>query len=218
MLRQGISAAVTLPVATRPEQVTSINAKLNTTDAALIPFGALHPFCDEYAAVIDDLQERGIRGVKLHPEFQGFYIDDPRCDGFFDALEESSLTVLVHAGYDPGPFSNDHCTPKKIARRLDVNPGLTLVAAHLGGLMMWDAVEKFLVGRKIWLDTAAIAGCIDTGQFLRICQAHGCDKILFGSDSPWFSQKEAVDFIQNSGLSQNEQTLIFSSNAQGLLA
>ena len=55
-------------------------------------------------------------------------------------------------------------------------------------------------------------------QFVRMVHLHGAERILFGTDTPWTSQKECVERLQSfTGLSQVEKDLIFSGNAQFLL-
>ena len=34
---------------------------------------------------------------------------------FYEKLAESNLIALFHTGYDPGPFSSDHATPKRLS-------------------------------------------------------------------------------------------------------
>jgi predicted TIM-barrel fold metal-dependent hydrolase len=212
----GISQSITLPVATRPEHTASINPNLPLNDDRIIPFGALHPDAD-FESDLDFLLSKGVKGVKLHPEYQGFYITDEKYKPFFDALSQSNLIVLFHAGYDPGPFSRDHCTPADFKVLLSNFPKLNIVAAHLGGLAMWNDVEEHLVGKDLFLDTAAISSFISKEQFVRIARNHGVEKILFGSDSPWCSQQESIDFIIESGLKDFEIEIILSKNATALL-
>ena len=212
-----IDFAVTLPVATRPDQVASINSYLPLKADTIIPFGALNPYNSNWEEALFELVDLGVKGVKLHPEFQDFYIDDIEFTPFFRALEKSELIVLTHAGYDPGPFSCDHGTPRRIANLLDRHPGLTLIAGHLGGLMQWDDVEKYLVGKKLFFDTAAIEEFISQEQFERIVVNHGVENILYGSDYPWDSPRKSIDFIGNTSLSDSEKELILGLNAKNLL-
>ena len=48
-------------------------------------------------------------------------------------------------------------------------------------------------------------------------EKHGANKILFGTDSPWSDQKEALTFIKESGLGKKDLSLILGSNASELL-
>jgi len=54
-------------------------------------------------------------------------------------------------------------------------------------------------------------------QFVRMVRAHGADKVLFATDSPWRGQKEFVTRMNEIGLTEEERAQIFSGTAQNLL-
>jgi predicted TIM-barrel fold metal-dependent hydrolase len=54
-------------------------------------------------------------------------------------------------------------------------------------------------------------------QFMRIMRAHGADKILFASDSPWSCAAEEIASIESLPLTTEEKDMIFSSNAKKIL-
>ena len=110
-----------------------------------------------------------------------------------------------------------HCTPFQLARALDAAPDVCVVAAHLGGWRMWDAVEQYLVGRSLYFDTAFVADYIASEQYLRIIRTHGADRILFGSDSPWETPAHTLAGLQSLGLTEAELAAITYGNAAGLL-
>ncbi len=214
----GIDRTVTLPVATKPAQVESIN-QLTAACATerIIPFGALHPLLSDLEEQMAFLVDAGIRGFKLHPEYQDFHVDDPACARMYELAQEAGLVIVFHAGWDPGPFSNDHATPRALRRVIERYPHLTVVAAHMGGLEAWGEVERYLVGTPVYFDTSAVPGRIQVQQFVRIVNAHGADRVLFGTDSPWFSQRAARQWIEQMPLSDEQKTLLLSSNAQTVL-
>ncbi len=215
MSEAGVTTTVTLPVATKPEHVESINSILPQMSDKIVPFGALSPFAENWEDHIDCLVEQKIKGVKLHPEYQGFYIDDPKYFPIYQKLADSNIMALFHTGYDPGPFSRDHATPKMVRTVLDAIPNFTIIAGHFGGLLMWDEVEQYLVGQNIYFDTAAIATLIDPKQFVRIVNNHGSEKVLFGSDTPWEGQKVSIDFILSSDLTdQQKENILWNSGTE----
>jgi len=96
-------------------------------------------------------------------------------------------------------------------------PTLKMVAAHLGGWMVWQEVEETLAGLDIFFDTSAIYKLLPPKDFVRICRKHGIEKILFGSDSPWYDQGGSVTWIKQSGLTDAEIEAVLCGNATKLL-
>ena len=95
--------------------------------------------------------------------------------------------------------------------------GGVLVAAHFGGQSQWDDVERYLVGENVYLDTSMGQKYYPTEQFLRIVRAHGADKILFASDSPWSNAGAEIASISALPLTDSEKSHIFSENARRIL-
>lgn len=213
----GISQTINLPVATKPESVMPINSTLLLDNPKIISFGALSPFSSTWESDIDFLKKVGVKGVKLHPEYQGFYLNDPAYLPFYRKIADAGFITLFHAGFDPGPFSRDHALPEMFLELKQNVPNLTIVAGHFGGLLMWDDVEKYLIGTDIYFDTAAIADFLPQEQFVDMATRHGIDKVLFGSDTPWEDQGKAIRYIVESSLSESAKEQIFSINAKRLI-
>ena len=88
----------------------------------------------------------------------------------------------------------------------------------MGGWRMWDKVEKDLVGSNVYLDTSfALPYMTEQKQFERIIKAHGSEKILFGTDSPWQDLHSGVNEILLADLTEQERENIFWNNAAKLL-
>jgi predicted TIM-barrel fold metal-dependent hydrolase len=213
-----IAKAVILPVATKPSQVPVINSDYsNINNEHIIPFGALHPLSANFTEEIANLKISGIKGIKFHPEYQDFYIDSKNYFPIYEALASENIIVSFHAGKDPGPFTCDHSLPKALKNVHEAIPKLKIVAAHMGGWKCWDAVEQELCGLPIYFDTSAIMDLIPKEQFVRMINKHDSNRILFGSDSPWFDQGDAVSWVSNTKLSDEIKEKIFYKNAATLL-
>ena len=218
MALSGVSKSVLLPVATKPSQVGGINKeckKFSTTE--FIAFGALHPNTENFQEEIDFLKSTNVPGIKLHPEYQNFYVDSPEMYPIYEALSGAGLITVFHAGKDPGPFTCDHCLPFALRKIRKDFPDLKIVAAHLGGWKVWGDVEELLCGLSIYFDTAAVQGILPDEEFLRIVHKNGIDKILFGTDTPWFDQGAAVKWIDQMKLSDSDKEAILHKNATHLL-
>lgn len=218
MHQSGITKSVLLPVATKPSQVPSINNDCTLIkNPEFIAFGALHPKTTNYEEEIAFLKANHIPGVKFHPEYQDFYIETPSMFPMYDALSSAGLIASFHAGKDPGPFTCDHALPSALKNIHRNFPNLKIVAAHLGGWKLWESVEETLCGLPIYFDTAAVHKSLPDQDFIRIIRKHGVEKILFGTDSPWYDQENTLKWIVEMQLSDTEKEAILSANAINLL-
>ncbi len=91
----GINKGVLLSVATKPTQQRVINDWCAQQDGGrFISFGGIHPDAEDYEQEIAHIKELGLHGIKLHPDYQGFIIDDERMDKIYDAIERAALAAL----------------------------------------------------------------------------------------------------------------------------
>ncbi|MBE5925471.1 MAG: metal-dependent hydrolase [Lachnospiraceae bacterium] len=214
-----IDYSVVLPVVTAPRQFESVNKfayEVNNLDR-IISFGGIHPDTENYKKEIDTIKNYGLKGIKLHPEYQSTYINDDKYLRIMDYATELGLIITVHAGFDGAYPQEKHCTPKRIAEALRYVSPDKLVLAHMGSLYMWDEVEEYIVGKNVFLDTAFSIGEIEDEQLLRMVRNHGADKVLFSTDSPWKNQKEAVSHISKIPFTEEELDKILYKNAIDLL-
>lgn len=219
MDRNGIDYSVVMPIATTLTQSASINnfaENVNNTDR-LFSFGSLHPMQENWESVLYDIKEKGLLGIKLHPEYQSFYIDSRESIRILQKCEELDLLTVLHAGRDIGIDPPVHCMPERLSHVLDYVKGDRIIAAHLGGWCVWDEVEKYLVGTPVYFDTAYTVDFIQPEQLLRIIRNHGSEKILYATDSPWEGQGHAAEVISSLGLTDTERDNIFYKNAKKLL-
>ncbi len=214
----GIDLCVALPAVTKVSQVESINRfAAQYQEGAILSFGGIHPACENYKEILRHVKELGLKGIKLHPDYQDMYFNDIRYKRLVAYATELELIISVHAGVDPKCPDDVHCTPKMARELIDEVQPERLVLAHLGGNLIWDDVERELVGRSVFFDTGVVLDHITEEQFLRIVHTHGADKILFATDSPWKGQKEFIKLLSDMPLTSNEKELIFSGNACRLL-
>lgn len=220
-VKAGVDCSVVLPVATKPEQFSTINKFASGfQEGTLVSFGSIHPESGQLKSQIREIKSMGLKGIKIHPDYQGTDFNDIRYKRILDFASESDLIVSVHAGFDPLSKDHVHCTPQMALEVIkEVHPP-KLVLAHLGGNQLWDDVENYLVGEDVYFDTAVIFSenfRISDEQFLRIFKNHGKEKILFGTDIPWGSQKKFIDKINELPLSEEEKNYLFEYNAKKLL-
>lgn len=234
MVQAGIDLSIILPVATNAAKVSRVNDASLHLDGTngLLSFGCMHPEYSDWHAELGRIAAAGMKGIKLHPVYQGVDFDDVRYLRILDRCGELGLIVLTHAGQDIAFPSIVHCSPEMIRRAVRAVGPVKLILAHMGGWRDWAEVEDVLPETGVYVDTAFCTGTItpragdetlkelqmlDAETFVRMVRAFGAEKVVFGSDSPWGDQKETVAWIQALPLTEEEKQLIFSGNAKQLL-
>ena len=215
----GIDHTLVQSVATAPKQVQSINSFIADAVAKsggrLTGLGTLHPDSEDQAGDVKHLMELGLKGVKLHPDIQGFKIDDHRMLRIYDLCEEAEIPILMHAGDDRFDFSN----PNRMKPILEIYKGLTIVGAHLGGWMVWDeALESLSAFPNFFVDCSSCFPFIPAERVHALIEAWGADKILFGTDYPMWEPKKEVDALLALNLDDEAYRKIFSENAKKVFA
>ena len=239
MRRAGFALSVIQPVATHPRQVVRINdnaIRINehTAETGLISFGGIHPDYEDWYGELGRIHAAGIRGIKLHPVYQGVDFDDPRTLRILSRCAELGLCVLIHAGLDIGFPGAVRGSPRMILHALREAGPVTLILAHMGGWRCWEEVLDLLPQSGAYIDTSFSLGrltpngdghdwdpaeleMLDAERFTALVRAFGAKKVLFGSDSPWADQAEALAAFLRLPLTIREQALILHENAEKLL-
>lgn len=235
MTDAGIDHCVVLPVATNPMKLTSMNDSSIAQNGrdGLICFGAMHPLSGNWKEELDRIAAAGIQGIKIHPLYQGTNIDDIRYLRILGRSAELGLITVMHAGSDIAFPGIVRCSPEMIRHALDQLGHIPLVLAHMGGWKNWDRVAEYLADTGVYIDTAFSLGSIpplDDGHytqndlpllsrsdFCQLVRLFGAHRVLFGTDSPWASQKADAEAIRTLPLTQEEKDRILYKNASFLL-
>ena len=91
-----VDMAVVASIATKPGQFEAIlNWSQSIASDRIIPFASVHPADTAVVSHLREIFARGIRGIKLHPYYQDFDLDDPALFPIYATLEELGLIVLA---------------------------------------------------------------------------------------------------------------------------
>ena len=203
--RAGVSRYVVFSTATTPAQVVKINNFILAECAAhpeFIGLGTMHPEFEDYKAELDRVYAAGMRGIKLHPDFQKFYIDCEPLMKIFEYLQEKRMFLITHSG-DPRHHYSD---PWRVARVAKLFPRLDIIAAHFGGWGEWDVGREALAGLpNIYVDTSSTYGCAGLEPVKEGFQAFDSTHIFFGDDFPMWDHADEIAMLRSLGL--DEETL-----------
>ncbi len=218
MDRNGIDRSVVFGIAERPELVDKANAFVGGQDRdRLIPFGTVHVGLSVQEN-LDSLRRHDIRGVKIHPLFQGFALDDPRLWDILEAMG-SQWPIIAHVGEGGDAEANARCTTPMIAEVARRFPELPVIACHFGGYRQLDEAEELLPGLPLYLETSwpPSVGAIDPKRLRALIERHGADRVIFGSDWPMSDPGAEVAAIRALGLDSADEAAILGGNLVRLL-
>lgn len=189
----GIGRAMVFSAATTEHQVEHINRYiLSETEAhpQFIPCGTLHAGYEGYKEELRWMREHGMHGVKIHPEFQHFVLNDERLFPMFEEMERQDMFLIAHMG-DPRVNVSGPRRMLPIARTF---PRLRCIAAHLGNWGDWD-IEKIRPIAKlpnVYTDISSSFSYVqDKSPLYPILAEYDPSHVFFGSDYPiWCPEKE----------------------------
>ena len=225
MKKGGIDLSITFPVLTKPTQfekvtqfVIDINERFSNSSPKILSFAGIHPDCDDIPSKLKLLKDNGIKGVKIHPDYQLTNFNDDKYIQIIKSAKDNELIVITHSGIDNGYLNQPvRCTPDMVLdvyKRVKYNK---LVLAHYGAHKMWSETFDKLCGLDLYFDTAFTMHQIEEDVFKKILNKHDADKILFASDSPWGDVRKDADRILSFNLSKEVKDKIFYKNALKLL-
>lgn len=214
----GIDASIVCTIATKPSQFDTILKWLKTIRSKrLIPLPSIHPDDQLWSTHLQQVADEGFPGIKMHPFYQSFALDEKRLFPLYEGLNELEMILMLHCGHDFAYPPSRRASPEKILLLHQNFPKIKLLATHMGGWKMWDEVETTLLGKKIYFDTSFSLGTLPQQQAKAMIAGHPKEYILFGSDSPWDDQKKAHDRVKTLNLTPEMESRILGENARTLL-
>lgn len=218
MAADGVDLSVVQSIATNPHQMSKVNDFAMTINAQpkLMAFGSVHPDAPDALYELERIADAGLRGVKFHPEYQKFYADDEKMRPIYRKISQLGLVTLFHAGHDYGFPPPYHGMPDQLLgalRHLDA----PVVAAHWGGVGCAQEVLDKLCRTPLYFDLSFGYGAIAKYYAQTIVDAHGPDKLLFGSDMPWHRPEWELRLLNTLDISDADREKIYWKNAAALL-
>lgn len=220
MKESGVRKTIIFTTATAKNQVTSIHEYIHMlqedSDGRLIGFGTLHPDMTETEIdeEIRNILRLGLRGIKLHPDFQHIAADS---SAVFSMAEKAQgrLPLLIHAGDYRYGFSH----PDQIRRLALAYPDLTVIAAHFGGWSQWNQSPDQLAGLpNVYVDTSSSLAFLSENKVRELIHRFGDDHVLFGSDYPMWNIGSELAGLARIGLPEESLRKILYDNAAALFS
>ena len=213
----GIEYAMVLSAATTAHQVEHINRYILgecQKQPKFIPCGTLHADYENYVEELKWMRDNGIFGVKIHPEFQHFVLDDERLFPMFEEMERHDMFLISHMG-DPRVNVSG---PERMVRVAATFPKLRCIGAHLGNWGDWDLKKIYPLTQlpNVYTDiSSAFSYVQDTAPLMEILHTYDPTHLFFGSDYPiWCPKKELEKTLRLGFDQQLLEDILFNNFAK----
>ena len=217
MKEWGIDLGIIAPIATNEKQQDNvINFALNIqkNNPEFITLGTVYPDALDVLDRLDYMKSEGVHGIKLHPDYQNFFIDEEKMFPIYERCQKLELPILFHSGYDPVSPDCIHAAPEGIIKVARAFPDLIIVAAHTGGLAYSSCSRDcFKELDNLCFDTAIASVTFTSDEYRKIIDIYGIERFIFGTDNPWGNGIDDFKFFEKVGLTSEEKEYLFEKNA-----
>lgn len=206
------------------KDIAAVNARLAEDcrqhgRGLLLPFGSINPKLPDWQEDLRRCKELKMPGIRLHPSYHGYRLDDPDFSRLLDAAHEHSfivqLTVSMEDERTQHPLARvPHVDVAPLPDLLRTRPELPLVLLNWYRGVKPELLPQWAEGGKVYFDIATLEG---VGGVRRLLDRLPLDRVLFGSYAPSFYLESALLKLRESALTGQELAAIQSGNATGLL-
>ncbi len=219
LLQQGQAAGTTryviLPVAMRPERTRHINdfiIEQLAKEPRFLGFGTVHAGMENITGEVDYIREKGLRGLKIHPDSQVFSIDDERLFPVYEQLQ-GTFPVLFHMGDN----RYDYSRPARLRRVLALFPKLQVIAAHFGGYQMYEEAYEQLKDTDCFFDVSSSLMFMGPGVAETYIGRYGAARFVYGSDYPMWNPAVEMERFLRLKLNPEQLEQIAHKTAEAIL-
>lgn len=150
-------------------------------------------------------------GLKFLPDYYGIPVTDKSWSYALDFANERGLPLLSHT------WGRSSCNGGAVMMEIvQKYPNIKFFMGHsiYGD---WDYAEKLVKesNGNVWLELTAIPG--ELGKVEMLVKRVGSDRLLYGTDMPWFDEFQAVGGILSADISEDDKRNILYCNAERIL-
>ena len=214
-IKAGMEKFVILPVAVQPTRTRHINDFILEQVAAqprFFGYGTVHAAMKDITGEVRYIMDKGLRGLKMHPDYQLFPIDDPRLFPVYEMAGEK-LPVVFHMGDQRYDYSH----PKRLRKVLELFPRLQVIAAHFGGYTMYETAAEELYDKNCFFDVSSSLMFMQEGVAEKYINHYGAERFVYGSDFPMWDPVEEMDRFMRLKLTDHQKESIAHITAERIL-
>ena len=187
----------------------------------LVPFGSVNPrlpgWEEEFRRCVEQLEMPGLR---LHPNYHGYELDDPALVKLLSLASERCLSVQVAVSMEDERMQHPlarvpHVNAAPLVDLLPRFPALPVLLLNWQRAVNAGLLRKLAAAGNVYFEIATLEG---VGGVANLLTQIPSERVLFGSHAPWFYFESALLKLQESVLGAAPDLAVRSGNARRLLA
>ena len=185
----------------------------------LIPFGSVNPTLPDWE---DDVrrchEEHKMPGIRLHPNYHGYQLDDPRFARMLELAEERSLIVQITLTMEDERMQHPllrvpHVDTGPLLEVIGDRPNVPIVVLNAFRSLRGNQAAKLVAAGNVFFEIAMLEG---VGGVEKLLPEVPLDRLLFGSHAPLFIFESALGKLRESALDGSVKNAICHDNAKHL--
>jgi predicted TIM-barrel fold metal-dependent hydrolase len=183
------------------------------------PVGTVNPTLPDWE---DDLRRAAevhrMPGVRLHPNYHGYTLDDPRFARLLELAAERGLFVQLARSMEDERTQHPlvrvpHVDFAPLASLVENTANLRLLVLNAFRGLRPEQLDQLAATGRVWFDVAMLEGVAGVEKLVKQV---GPERVVFGTYAPFFVPESAVLKLQESALPGQVAEAIRNENAQSI--
>jgi len=185
----------------------------------LLPFGSINPKLPDWEEELRRCTEQHrMPGIRLHPNYHGYKLDDPQFARLLKLAAERRLIVQLALIMEDERMMHPllRVEPVDAAPLVDLvkqTPGLRLVLLNALGKLRSQPLKDLIGAGEVCVEIAMLEGVGGVGNLLAQVPEN---RVLFGSHAPLFYFESSLLKLKESPLSREQLAAVRNGNARRL--
>jgi uncharacterized protein len=208
------------------KDIAAVNTRLaeecrNHGRGLLFPFGSINPKLPDWEEELRRcVEQHQMPGIRLHPNYHGYKLDDPDCARLLRLAADRGLLVQLPLVMEDERMMHpllrvEPVNPAPLAKLVQRTPGLRLVLLNTVGKLRGQPLLDLLAAGEVYVEISMLEG---VGGIANLLAQVPIDRVLFGSYAPLFYIESALLKLKESPLTAEQLRGIRRENAQHALA